>query len=107
MCPRPQQVTHDCRLRGGGEPPAQLKQKKSELKRSPNNNSAQCCLAVKKDSHCVLMFTHIPGANKNGDHIRFTPLRVPGFHQLEELAERITFLKEMTVSYDERNSRFQ
>ena len=41
--------------------------------------------------------THIPGANKYWDHVRLTQLRVPGFHQLEELAEGITFLKDTRV----------
>lgn len=44
-----------------------------------------------------IVVTHIPGANKHRDHVRFAQLRVPGFHQLEELAEGITFLKETRV----------
>lgn len=51
-----------------------------------------------KETVITFTVTHIPGANKHGDHVRFTQLRVPGFHQLEELAEGITFLQEMRVT---------
>lgn len=39
-------------------------------------------------------FTHIPGADKNRDDVRFTQLGVPRFHQLDELAEGVALLKE-------------
>lgn len=51
-----------------------------------------------KQTIIMSMLTHIPGANKHRDHVRFTQLRVPGFHHLEELAEGVTFLKEIAVS---------
>lgn len=44
------------------------------------------------------LLTHIPSANKHRDHVRFTQLRVPVFHKLEELAEGVTFLKDMRVT---------
>lgn len=47
-----------------------------------------------RETHFKATVTHIPGANKYRDHVGLTQLRVPGFHQLEELAEGITFLKD-------------
>lgn len=47
-----------------------------------------------RERHFKATVTHIPGANKYRDHVGLTQLRVPGFHQLEELAEGITFLKD-------------
>lgn len=52
-----------------------------------------------KQTFIVFIITHIPGANKHRDHIRFTQLRMPGFHQLKKLAESVTFLQGMRATW--------
>lgn len=46
----------------------------------------------------TIKLTHIPRANENRDDVRFTQLRVSSFHQLEELAESVPFLKNNAVT---------
>lgn len=51
------------------------------------------------DKSCRGHFTHIPSADKHGDHVRFAQLGVSGPHQLEQLAEGVAFLKYTTAPW--------
>lgn len=58
VCPKPQQVTHDCKLRGGGEPPSYTKQ--NHKLASQNITLAKHSFLLLDSQKCVLIIDGYP-----------------------------------------------